>query len=710
MKQLFSVVLSLFAFGSCYTQILQFDTAIVAPNRREGKLAFFANHFAHNGKYLAVGSYYDDYYYSNPTSGGSGSVIFYELDSSQNYSLAWISKASGTQEGQGFGYSIDANSWFVATGIPWDDFRVPGTPNKLESAGRVEVRYFGPKSDRWQGVWNLYPPDLRSIDLFGSSVRLKDSFVYVGAGGQDYDSKNVSFKGYAGAIYVFKLMPKGKFELIQKVTPFDRAPDDHFGAYEMEFSGNDLLISAHYKTYGFTSRNEGAVYYYKRDSLGKLVFKQKITPEKRSEEGLFGISLDVDGDDAIIGASNDRYNEIGENFITGAGAAYFFHKNAADSWVQIRKVVAGNRLESARFGQDVCIKGNIALIGSRNYPFNNKNKDSIAGAGAVYLYCKDDSGKWEFSKLITSPFRSSYANFGSAIFNRGNDFYIGAPWDNGKFYGNDSIRFGGAFYKYNLICSKKAYYSSYQGCDSVVDENGKVYFSTALKRDTFKSFLGCDSILVRNINISRSTYIYNEIRSCGPLISSWGKVYDKEGRYQHIFRGKSSCDTLFEFDLEITTIKNGITKIGETLWCNSSTGPYAWMNCDSFKVLNSADTNRSFKASIAGNYAVILSVGNCRDTSKCIFINQSKDTMNSFNSVLDDRKLKVYYSLDEEALKFGGVSSIRVFKVINIVGVEAKTITIYPGQTSYKLKLPTGIYILLSEEGSPMLRFRMINH
>ncbi|NVK65399.1 MAG: HYR domain-containing protein, partial [Flavobacteriales bacterium] len=59
---------------------------------------------------------------------------------------------------------------------------------------------------------------------------------------------------------------------------------------------------------------------------------------------------------------------------------------------------------------------------------------------------------------------------------------------------------------------------------------------------------------------------------------------------------------------------------GVTITANSSGGSYAWVNCD-FNTTIPGETSQSFTPAANGTYSVIVTLGNCTDTSACITVN-----------------------------------------------------------------------------------------
>ena len=83
----------------------------------------------------------------------------------------------------------------------------------------------------------------------------------------------------------------------------------------------------------------------------------KITASDGGSQDEFGTSVAVSGDVAIVGAPNEDTN--GSN----AGAAYIFRFNGS-TWIQEDKLIAGDGDASDEFGISVTIDGDIAMVGA----------------------------------------------------------------------------------------------------------------------------------------------------------------------------------------------------------------------------------------------------------------------------------------------------------------------------------------------------------
>ena len=87
----------------------------------------------------------------------------------------------------------------------------------------------------------------------------------------------------------------------------------------------------------------------------------------------FGVSIDISGDTAVIGAPYD--NDTGAS----SGSAYIFRFNGS-SWVEEAKLHASDGAAGDDFGVSVGISGDIAVIGAKDDDDNGTN------SGSAYIF------------------------------------------------------------------------------------------------------------------------------------------------------------------------------------------------------------------------------------------------------------------------------------------------------------------------------------
>ncbi|MBX7094626.1 MAG: T9SS type A sorting domain-containing protein [Flavobacteriales bacterium] len=154
-----------------------------------------------------------------------------------------------------------------------------------------------------------------------------------------------------------------------KLLAPDGAASDEFGDAVAKW-GNVVLAGA-------PKNNDinpgcGTVYFY-RENNGTWTMEQKVTPLDPDQDDRFGISVDLFGDVAIVGACLDDENGI------NAGAAYIFRHNGS-IWVQEDKLIASDGAAGDEFGYSVSVYDSIAVVGSY------RSVISGTGNGAVYIF------------------------------------------------------------------------------------------------------------------------------------------------------------------------------------------------------------------------------------------------------------------------------------------------------------------------------------
>ena len=118
---------------------------------------------------------------------------------------------------------------------------------------------------------------------------------------------------------------------------------------------------------------------------------QKLSGDDTVAEDLFGISVSLSGDWAIVGAP--KADLPGKE---DAGAAYLFHWTGT-SWVQQQKLLASDAAASDLFGRSVAIDGDRVIIGAPSVDL-----PGMGDAGAAYVFHWDGWQWIEHQKLISS--------------------------------------------------------------------------------------------------------------------------------------------------------------------------------------------------------------------------------------------------------------------------------------------------------------------
>jgi MYXO-CTERM domain-containing protein len=227
------------------------------------------------------------------------------------------------------------------------------------------------------------------------SVSLSGDRLLVGAYGED---------GKTGATYVYELDGETWVEVARLVAS-DGAADD-FAGYAVSLDGDRALVSAHFDD--DEGDRSGSVYVFEVDGAGAWTQTAKLTASDGGEKHLFGMSLSLDGDRALVGAR-------------GADAAYIFDFDGAE-WTETEILVAADAGVGEKFGSAVSLEANRALVGA----YADTENGHLSGAAYVFDL---DSGSWtETAKLMPSD-ATTYHYFGISVSLSGTRVLAGAVGD-----------------------------------------------------------------------------------------------------------------------------------------------------------------------------------------------------------------------------------------------------------------------------------------
>jgi len=261
----------------------------------------------------------------------------------------------------------------------------PGSDPGLEpSMPKGEAYVFERQTN---GSWSqmgekLTPSDASSsewdVESFGEAVSISSGFALVSDGSKDSG---------AGAAYMFSRASDGSWNEIAKLTLDDAAASDNFGS-SVSVWGNLALIGADQKNIGGKS-SSGAAYIFKSANWSEAA--AELVPNNHDPNDLFGTSVSLNGNRALIGARGDSGN---------IGAAYIFECNEFGQWNQTAKLAPGDGAALDFFGQAVSLSGDRAVVSS-------KQND-----GSVYVYACNSYGVWGLETKLTHPIGQAWFSLG----------------------------------------------------------------------------------------------------------------------------------------------------------------------------------------------------------------------------------------------------------------------------------------------------------
>lgn len=257
----------------------------------------------------------------------------------------------------------------------------------LAVVGSLEGAYvYERTADTWSAPTRLIQDDSVRNDFFGSAVDISDGRILVGAYKED-DNGTDSGKAY---VYV---RDAGGWSVEAELAPQDGAALQEFGA-AVALCGERALIGA-WGADG-TIPGAGAAYTFVRSASGEWLQEQKLVSGVPGIVAMFGWTVDLDGERAIVGNGNND-SPFGDR------SAYVYRFDGA-----LWNLEARLRSSAQGFGKTVAIDGDVVLVGAPENNFLGYR----TGRTFVYLY---RSGALEPAFELPSEEANAQASAGIAI-------------------------------------------------------------------------------------------------------------------------------------------------------------------------------------------------------------------------------------------------------------------------------------------------------
>jgi hypothetical protein len=149
------------------------------------------------------------------------------------------------------------------------------------------------------------------------------------------------------------------------------------------------------------------------------------------------------------------------------------------------------------------------------------------------------------------------------------------------------------------------------------------------------------------------------------------------------------------------TVDVSTSVTGSTITANGAgaTG-YQWIDCSSQTPI-AGETNASYTATLDGDYAVIVTNGDCEDTSACVSI-----VGTGFQALKDKGNIEIYPNPFSGQLNVMGIEANDECSLVNAHGQ-----TVWKGKNISKndfTSLVQGIYMLKIEKGDGIVTRRLV--
>lgn len=196
------------------------------------------------------------------------------------------------------------------------------------------------------------------------------------------------------------------------VTDADGSNFDLFG-WSVSVSGNYAIVGARDDDPAadvFSKHGSATIYQY---SGNGWLPSQKITDTAADRFDFFGSAVSISGNYAFVGIPGDD---------TAKGSVNVYEKTGT-SWVLMQKITAANGDAFDNFGISVCVDINYAIIGAYS---DDIGTNANQGSANIYKY---NGSRWVLMQKLTDATGAAGDNFGTSVSISGNYAIVGSSND-----------------------------------------------------------------------------------------------------------------------------------------------------------------------------------------------------------------------------------------------------------------------------------------
>jgi hypothetical protein len=367
-------------------------------------------------------------------------------------------KASNTDPNDRFGISVAVSGDTAVVGAYLESSSASGVNgnganNGSSASGAAYV--FVRTGSTWQPRAYLKASNTGANDLFGWSVDIDGDTIVVGATGEASLATGVdgnqssNFYPNAGAAYVFVRGGSGWTQQAY-LKASNTYAGNAFGS-AVAISGDTIIVGAREESSDSTGVNgdqtnngaldSGAAYVFVRE--GATWSQQAYLKASNTEPSdLFGVSVAVDGDLAVVGATQEDsaatgIDGDGSNNGAGASGAGYVYGRQGTSWSLLAYLKASNTETGDRYGVSVAVSGNTVVVGASQEdsgPSAGQHDNSEEAAGAAFVYVTDGSS-WSQQAILKAENADAGDLFANALAIEGERVLVGAFGENSSSVG-----------------------------------------------------------------------------------------------------------------------------------------------------------------------------------------------------------------------------------------------------------------------------------
>jgi hypothetical protein len=318
------------------------------------------------------------------------------------------------------------------------------------------------------GVWSqqayIKASNTETADGFGSSGDLSGDTLVVAAQSEDSAAtgingdQNDNSASNAGAVYVFTRDAVGVWSQQAYVKASNTDSGDFFSG-PAALSGDTLVVAAHLEASAATgingdqndnsAGNAGAVYVFTRDAAAVWSQQAYIKASNTEAGDQLGRSVALSSDTLVVGTPTEDSAATGidgdqsNNNAPSSGAVYVFTRDTTGVWSQQAYIKASNTEAGDGFGWSVALSGDRLVVAAIREDSaatgidGDQSDNSVADAGAVYVFTRDAAGVWSQQAYIKASNTDAGDEFGSQVALLGDRLVVAAQSEDSAATGID---------------------------------------------------------------------------------------------------------------------------------------------------------------------------------------------------------------------------------------------------------------------------------
>jgi len=305
-----------------------------------------------------------------------------------------------TDSNDNFGYAVAISGNYCTAGAIHEDVSGDGSSGRAYifnvTTGALVHTLDNP---------NAYGTDYQ--DYFGSAIDMDGNNIIIGTWAED-DAGGTD----SGKAYIFDATTGALLRTLDNPNAYNVSTSDQFG-YSVSISGDNAIIGAHYED-DASGNTVGVVYIFNITNGALLHTLYNPNADGVAAGDIFGHTVSIDGNNAIVGASGD---DDGANL--NSGRAYIFNVTTGALVHTLDNPNVYGTSWADSFGDGVGISGNNAIVGARQ-----ENDEVGHDSGKAYIF-NVTTGALLHTLDNPNPTSNSYDEFGFSVSMSGNKAIIG---------------------------------------------------------------------------------------------------------------------------------------------------------------------------------------------------------------------------------------------------------------------------------------------